>query len=227
LQPDNLPSNGSLSPLQFGRPIARQITKNPQNIMQNFQPQQQPPQQQNNGFGFNSFNNPSGNGSGANSGGGVLPNSSSTSRLSSLMGNTSSAFDFGMDSGGFGPPPPREVNGSRPGFGSSGGGSGRPSNPAFNMMNNSGMNSGMPMYDRSISTFDGGHHGGQRSNSGFERQMSVPNNLSDQGKIGPMGNGFGGQQQGGPRSNHFTAASLVEVAPILPPTMAVDPDSTT
>ena len=53
LQPDTMPSNGSLSPLQFGgRPISRQITKNPQNIMQNFQPQpQQQPQQ--NGFGFN------------------------------------------------------------------------------------------------------------------------------------------------------------------------------
>ena len=31
LQPDTMPSNGSLSPLQFGqRPVSRQITKNPQ-----------------------------------------------------------------------------------------------------------------------------------------------------------------------------------------------------
>ena len=50
LQPE-MSSNGSLSPLQFGRPVSRQITKNPQNIMQNFQQQQQP---QSNGF--NSFN---------------------------------------------------------------------------------------------------------------------------------------------------------------------------
>ena len=92
LQPDTMPSNGSLSPLQFGgRPISRQITKNPQNIMQNFQPQQQQPPPQQNGFGFNSFNN-----SQSNNGG--LPNSSSTSRLSSLMGSTSS-FDFGLEPG--------------------------------------------------------------------------------------------------------------------------------
>ena len=52
LQPE-MSSNGSLSPLQFGRPVSRQITKNPQNIMQNFQQQQQP---QSNGFNAFNFN---------------------------------------------------------------------------------------------------------------------------------------------------------------------------
>ena len=38
LQPDTMPSNGSLSPLQFGqRPVSRQITKNPQvKILSNY-----------------------------------------------------------------------------------------------------------------------------------------------------------------------------------------------
>lgn len=111
LQPDTMSSNGSLSPLQFGRPVSRQITKNPQNIVQNFQSQPQP---QHNGFGgMNSFNNGSNNSNNASSGlspgsmggpGGLssgpggLPNSSSTSRLYSLMGNNS-AFDFGLEPG--------------------------------------------------------------------------------------------------------------------------------
>ena len=49
------------------------------------------------------------------------------------------------------------------------------------------------MYDRSISTFDSSSHQ-QRSNNSFERQMSVPSNLSDQGKMS-MNNGYGGQHQ--------------------------------
>ena len=160
LQPDTLPSNGSLSPLsQFGRPItSRQITKNPQNIMQNFQQQQQPQQASSNGFGFNQ-------------GAQGLPNSSSTSRLSSLMGNSSAAFDFGLEPGF--PAPPRPPNS---GFNQ------RPSNNGFNGFSN--------MFDRSMSTFD---RSSGNSGSGFERQMSVPTNLSEQGQA--KNNGYQRQQQ--------------------------------
>lgn len=167
LQPE-MSSNGSLSPLQFGRPVSRQITKNPQNIMQNFQQQQQ---QQSNGFNAFNFNpSPPGN----NGSPSAMPTSASTSRLSSLMGNNSSAFDFGMETGFR----------SSAGFSSGGG--------ARNMPNMS-MNHGNPgssqgngfsgLFDRSMSGYEGG---GGRS-SGFDRQMSVPANLADQGKM----NGFG------------------------------------
>ena len=63
------------------------------------------------------------------------------------------------------------------------------------MMNppNPGSNGFSGLYDRSIST-----SGFENSrNSGFERQMSVPSNLAEQGnKMPPMNNGYG--QQRGP-----------------------------
>ena len=178
LQPE-MSSNGSLSPLQFGRPVSRQITKNPQNIMQNYQ--QQPPQSN----GFNAFNynpSPTGNGSPSSAG---MPTSASTSRLSSLMGNNSSAFDFGMETG---------FRSSGSGFSSGGGGGGGPRNnmPPMGMNHgNQGNNGFTGLFDRSMSGYENSQG---RSNPGFDRQMSVPANLADQGKM----NGYQQHRNSGP-----------------------------
>ena len=178
LQPE-MSSNGSLSPLQFGRPVSRQITKNPQNIMQNYQ--QQP---QSNGFNAFSYNqSPTGNGGSPSSAG--MPTSASTSRLSSLMGNNSSAFDFGMETG---------FRSSGSGFSSGGGGGGGPRNnmPPMGMNHgNQGNNGFTGLFDRSMSGYENSQG---RSNPGFDRQMSVPANLADQGKM----NGYQQHRNSGP-----------------------------
>jgi len=139
--------------------------------MQNYQ------QQQSNGFNAFNYPSPTGNGSSPSS---AMPSSASTSRLSSLMGNNSSAFDFGMETGsGF--------RSSSSGFSSGGGGGGGPPRnmPPMGMNHgNQGNNGFSGLFDRSMSGYESSQQ--NRSNPGFDRQMSVPANLADQGKM----NGF-------------------------------------
>ena len=192
--------HSSLSPLGGqlgGRPMSRQITKNPQNLLQNFHPSQQ---QQSNGYGFNNFPlSPSGNsGNGSSSGGssGMMHGSASTSRLSSLMSGGGSNFSsFGND---------LESSGSGSNFSGNSGGAhysgsrsmyneSRSSNNGFSGMIGGGGGGGSG-FERSLSSgYDSHHHTGPER-GGFDRQMSVPNNLP-QPKF-PVQNGFNGRSDG-------------------------------
>ena len=182
--------------------MSRQITKNPQNLLQNFHPSQQ---QQSNGYGFNNFPlSPSGNsGNGSSSGGssGMMHGSASTSRLSSLMSGGGSNFssfggndlessgsgsNFSGNSGG------AHYSGSRSMYNES-----RSSNNGFSGMIGGGGGGGGSGsgFERSMSSgYDSHHHNSGPERGGFDRQMSVPNNLP-QPKF-PVQNGFNGRSDG-------------------------------
>ena len=215
-------SNGSGG--AFQRP-ARQITKNPQNMFQNF-----PPTTQNHG-GSNGSGGPMnysnfgsyGNGGASGNGGGLLSPGGLSGISSRMTGG--SAFDFGgsrpeqqqqqqqqqMSSfgrsnsinqapiGSFSTSSSSQRNQMSNGFDS------RPL--VSNGFNGSTINNGSSMssFERSISgnLFDSGHANNSVNNGSFSRQMSMPSNLCDQGGVS---NGFGGgnsrHMNGGGENNY-------------------------
>jgi len=210
-------SNGSGSFNQ--RPGARQITKMPQNMFQNCPPTTQ--QQQNNSI--MNFGNFGGFGNGSSGGGGGLLSPGGLNSSSSRMGG-GSAFDFvagnrsdqsqllqyGRSNGGMNP-----IGSFGGGNGGNVGGSSSSSTSnSSRMMGSNGFDS-RPIVSNGFGQSVNGGNGGsgfERSMSGafepilsgstsngFNRQMSMPNNLCDHG--GSVSNGFGNSRSNGLNSS--------------------------
>ena len=227
-------SNGSGS---FQRPGSRQITKMPQNMGQNMFQNFPPTTQQNNSimnFGnFGSFGNGSSGG-----GGGLLSPGGLNSSSSRMTGGN--AFDFGSgnrsdqpqllqygrSNGGINP------IGSFGGGGGGGGGSGSSSSTSNSsrMMGSNGFDS-RPIVSNGFGSSVNGGNGSAfersmsgafepilsgSSSNGFNRQMSMPTNLCDQG--GSMSNGYGSSRSNGINSSEgfrYPCSKLC-VTPIFP-----------